>query len=139
MKISKKNSVKSGRGDLKSPYPSLVRAMIKHSRMLLKSPNGLTTVPGSCISVVSAPSSVALKNGSCRKSSLKRSATKTLSRSNHSNWFKTVLQMKTLKGFKACHVDKRTFFGDCKTRVCGHLHETYREALVCSQLMRAGK
>lgn len=140
MKTSKKNLVKSGRGNLKNPSPPLVKTTIKPSGSPLRSPSGQTTVRGSCSSAVSVPNCVVPKSGSCPKLSSKRSATKTPFRSDHSNWFKTVLQLKELVvGFKACHVDKRTFFGVSKTRTCAHLHDTYREAFECSQLMRVGK
>ena len=84
---------------------------------------------------------MSIKNnvGLCPKSGSKRSVMKKPFRSNHSNWFKTVLELKHPVGFKACHVDKRSFFGRCKTRVCDHLHGTYREAYECSQQKRVGR
>lgn len=139
MKTSKKNLVKSGRGISKNPSPPLVRTTKNPYGMLRKSPSGPTIDPGSCSSVASAPSCGASKSGSCPKSSLKRSATKTPFRSDRGNWFKTVVEMKKAPiGFKACHVDKRTFFGVCKMRSCDHLHVTYKEALECSLRMRVG-
>lgn len=145
MKTSKKSLVKSGHGGLKNPSLSLEKTTTKPLGMPRKSPSGQIIGPGSCSSVGSVPNCAASKSGSCRKFSSKPSATKMPFRSDDSNWFITVLELPKGRsinspvGFKACHVDKRTFFGVSKTRSCEHLHVTYKEALECSLRMREEK